>query len=312
MTVLNVADRLPRQIPRDICTRDETVSKLAEIVDSQSTVHVRGTPASGKSILSLLLRDYYRRHGRTVFLLNTWEMLHNVDDPWMDFARLIRRYNPNVKKNSDIFAPTNVIIIDEAQATYKDNRFWNRIVKDIWGGVGYPIKLCLFCSYGSPSKGIPYDNKGTYTPARFSPNQRVSLTPSFAFDTPQIGLFYGKDEYEEVVTRFCSSQFVEKYTISGDARNYIFSLTNGHPGAVTSIMTYLFKVRTMNMRYRHLHHFDSYVSSMAGATVGMLDCFQPSDKEGRLDKQIGLLCLVQLTPVFRNTALRSNIELFPR
>ncbi|THC87517.1 hypothetical protein EYZ11_013034 [Aspergillus tanneri] len=32
----------------NICTRDETVIRLAEILDLENIVHIRGTPASGK------------------------------------------------------------------------------------------------------------------------------------------------------------------------------------------------------------------------------------------------------------------------
>jgi hypothetical protein len=64
----------PKLDPRQsICTRDETVSKLAEIVDLEDIVHVRGTPASGKSMLSILLKGYYRRQGRTVFWFGIWD-----------------------------------------------------------------------------------------------------------------------------------------------------------------------------------------------------------------------------------------------
>lgn len=103
-----------------ICTRDETISKLAEILDSENILHIRGTPASGKSVLSLLLRDYYRRLGRTVFLLPTWEQnLDSLDgeDPWANFARNLRHKYPSIQKVKGFFADGNVIILDEAQRT---------------------------------------------------------------------------------------------------------------------------------------------------------------------------------------------------
>ncbi|KAL1965550.1 hypothetical protein VTN77DRAFT_5634 [Rasamsonia byssochlamydoides] len=163
---------------RNVCTRDDTVSKLAEIVDSQGIVHVRGTPASGKSVLSLLLRDYYRRSGRTVFWLGVWEQnLSDLDDedPWANFAQILRRRYPNMKKKQDIFADGNVIILDEAQGTYGDTAFWNYIVKSVQGRIDYDIKLCLFASYGSPSAGLPYNTTDHSTPVQFGSRQCISL-----------------------------------------------------------------------------------------------------------------------------------------
>ncbi|EED18413.1 hypothetical protein TSTA_121560 [Talaromyces stipitatus ATCC 10500] len=236
-----------------ICTRDETVSKLAEVIDSQNIVHVRGTPASGKSTLSLLLRDYYRRNGRAVFWLGIWQQ--NLDcldgeSPWMNFARNLRHKYPSIQRAEDFFANGNVIIIDEAQTSYGDTALWNQIIKDIRGGIGYKVKMCLFCSYGSPSTGMPYNRRDHGTPVDFAPTQRISLTPSTELGSPPIGLFYNKDEFEVVVTRLCSCDVVEKYTIDRDARNYIFSLTNGHPGAVKSIVSYIFELYRSEVKHR--------------------------------------------------------------
>ncbi|EED23457.1 conserved hypothetical protein [Talaromyces stipitatus ATCC 10500] len=246
----------PRLEPcRMICTRDETVSRLAEVIDSQNIVHVRGTPASGKSTLSLLLRDYYRRNGRTVFWLGIWEQNlreFGDEDPWANLARYIRCNYPRLDKKQNIFANGNVIIIDEAQTSYGDTALWNQIIKDIRGGIGYKVKLCLFCSYGSPSEGLPYNRRDHGTPVGFGRAQRISLTPSGELGSPPIGLFYNRDEFEIVVTKLCSSDPVEKYSVDNDARDYIFNLTNGHPGAVSSIVYYLFQVYRSQVKYKDI------------------------------------------------------------
>jgi hypothetical protein len=226
----------------NICTRDETVSKLAELLDSENIIHVCGTPASGKSILALLLRDYYHQNGRTVFLLGWNQNLKDLSraDPWVKLARVLKQIYPSTEKVIDFFADSNVLILDKAQQSYGDTQFWDHIVKSIQGGIGYKIKLCLFCSYGSLSAGMPYNKRGHRTPVNFGYTQRVSLTPSVEPGSPPIGLFYNKDEFEAVVTKLCSSKPIEKYRVDRDARNYIFNLTNGHPGAVNSIVDYLF------------------------------------------------------------------------
>jgi hypothetical protein len=228
----------------NICTRDEMVSKLAELLDSENIIHVRGTPASGKSILTMLLRDYYRQSGRSAFLLRWNQNLNDLsgENAWVKFAKVLKRKYTRIEKVADFFADNNVLILDEAQQSYGDTEFWDDIVKSIQGGTGYKIKLCLFCSYGSPSAGMPYNKRGHGTPVNFGYTQCVLLTPSVEPGSPPIGLFYNKDEFEAVVTKLCSSKPIKKYRVDKDARNYIFNLTNGHPGAVNSIVNYLFEV----------------------------------------------------------------------
>jgi hypothetical protein len=48
-----------------------------------------------------------------------------------------------------------VIIIDEAQLSYTDSNLWNIIIKELLDGTApVDIKICLFCSYGSPLTGV--------------------------------------------------------------------------------------------------------------------------------------------------------------
>jgi hypothetical protein len=64
----------------------DTVLKVASAVDSQNVIHVRETPASGKTILSQLLRDHYLENHRNVFLLEIWKSLELFpgNDSWLD------------------------------------------------------------------------------------------------------------------------------------------------------------------------------------------------------------------------------------
>lgn len=124
-------------------------------------------------MLSLLLRHYFRHSGRKVFWLGAWaQELDDVgrDDPWENLAQVVRRKYPALseQKKQDIFTSNSVIVLGEAQGTYGDTTFWNHIVKSIRGGIGYKIKLSLFCSYGNPSTGMPYNTRDHKTPVDFS------------------------------------------------------------------------------------------------------------------------------------------------
>jgi len=144
------------------------VSKLAAILDEVNIVHVRGTPASGKTLLCELLRDYYRKEGRRAFLIKRWEGL-NFKNPWGSLAELVEKWSEEPEGVPTSFTTTSsqsehdlswvltsntVIIVDEAQMTYSDDTLWNTILKERQTPTYvYKSQLCLFCSYGSPASG---------------------------------------------------------------------------------------------------------------------------------------------------------------
>jgi len=225
------------------------VSKLAAILDDMNIVHVRGTPASGKTRLSELLRDYYRKQGRRAFLIKRWEGL-NFKDPWGSLVELVEKWNdeaqeaPTTTSQSEqdlswVLTSNTVIIVDEAQATYSDDTLWNTIFKERQTPNVYKFQLCLFCSYGSPAAG---PDPTFFTPVKFSDEQRISLTPQNQQDSPPIGLFFDKEEFRDVISRLLTFHYEETFNFDEAALEYIFAVTNGHPGAVTSIVDVIYEV----------------------------------------------------------------------
>ncbi|KAL4959659.1 uncharacterized protein BDV14DRAFT_184292 [Aspergillus stella-maris] len=224
------------------CLRQDTVSKLAAAVDSQNVIHIRGTPASGKTVLSQLLLDYYLTNNRKAFLLETWEPLEasQSGDPWTRFGLHLQQKYPEFDKTWKSVPANTVILIDEAQGSYRDTYFWNTVIKNRRSGEDKDIKICLFCSYGSPSTGVEEDdNENGFTPVTFGPAQRITLTPQVGKDSPNIGLFYTEDEFCEVVSLLTTNKFDEPFTIDKAAMDYIYDLTNGHPGGVTAMVDFL-------------------------------------------------------------------------
>lgn len=218
------------------------MSKLAAAVDSQNVIHIRGTPASGKTVLSQLLLDYYLTNDRNVFLLETWEPLEasQSGDPWTRFGLHLQQKYPEFDTTWKSVPANTVVIIDEAQGSYRDTYFWNTIIKNRRSGQDKDIKICLFSFYGSPSTGVEEDdNKNEFTPVTFGPAQRITLTPQLDEDSPDIGLFYTEDEFREVVSLLTTNRFDEPFAIDKTAMDYMYDLTNGHPGGVTAIIDFL-------------------------------------------------------------------------
>jgi hypothetical protein len=216
-----------------ICPRTDTVQKLATILDEKWVVHVRGTPSSGKSVLANLLSRYYSKRGVPVVFLNGWG---KVSDPITYLitkceVRGYRGIEPHTLINTNI-----VFIFDEAQQSYHDMELWLGIIKTQSGSRGGP-KFCLFSSYGSPTTG-PTEYNVRSTPVHFGASQRISITAT-AF--VEVCLFYNPEEFEDVVTRICSDP-TRSFALDPATREYLYSITNGHPGATDALLYFIFEV----------------------------------------------------------------------
>jgi hypothetical protein len=61
-----------KYLTSDICPREETVSKLADLIAEKTVVHVRGTPSSGKTVLAWRLEKYYEARSERCALIIGW------------------------------------------------------------------------------------------------------------------------------------------------------------------------------------------------------------------------------------------------
>ncbi|KAE8149221.1 hypothetical protein BDV25DRAFT_156705 [Aspergillus avenaceus] len=226
------------------CPRTETVQELARILDEETVVHVRGTPASGKTTLARLLHEYYRQQQRPSVIIYRWP--HGVDHSCTNF--LVRKagdagypfITADTLQTDDI-----VFIIDESQASFGDVDLWLGFVKT-QSGRGFGPRVCLFTAYGSPREGPNY-GIGT-TPVYFGIQQRVSISVSNIEHSPRIGLFYTRNEFDDVIQRKCSAPW-RVLPLHHDAKDYIFGLTNGHPGAVDGVLGMIQKAYRSDIKH---------------------------------------------------------------
>ncbi|RAH46062.1 uncharacterized protein BO95DRAFT_452931 [Aspergillus brunneoviolaceus CBS 621.78] len=188
-------------------------------------------------MLARLLRDHLIENGWKVFFMGTWGVHlikfapDDYDNAWDD------RYP---KQNPAVFsAPNSLLLVDEAQASYKDEILWGEIIKEQLNGiVKRDMRICLVCSYGSPTTGV---EPGIFIPAEFTTSQRITITPQQIPGSPQIGLFYTRLEFDDAVSRKFQHQYHDNFTLHEEAGGYIFSFTNGHPGAVNAIVSYIYE-----------------------------------------------------------------------
>lgn len=220
----------------EISPRTKTVETLARILEAKRVVHVRGTPSSGKTTLAHLLLQYLENRGESVLLIDGW---HDIPNPttYLVEQSIIAGYQGVTPTN--LLTLDLVFLFDESQQSYQDSRLWLGIIKTQSGRTSGP-KICLFSSYGSPTTGPTQYPHGS-TPIYFGGSQRVSISVSHSSNAPNICLFYNEEEFGEVVRLRCTDPR-HKFAIAPAASDYLYSITNGHPGAVTSLLGYIFSV----------------------------------------------------------------------
>jgi hypothetical protein len=183
-----------------------------------NSLQVRGTPASGKSMLAELLAQHIRQKEPAVhvIMIDAWlpDMVMAIGG-WEYFLETTKRW---VKSEETVF------IFDEAQLSYEDTGLWNSFFKSMH--IYDNRYAIIFASYGSPTSRI--NIKGT--PIIIPDPQRVTLRPvDHGDDLPAVGLFFNRREFDDLVSKqYPSSQ----YHFHSSFFNALFDITNGHVGAI--------------------------------------------------------------------------------
>ncbi|KAI9044451.1 ATP-binding protein [Aspergillus affinis] len=270
--------KVPSTLHQDISPRSDTVRKLAALLDKNRVVHVRGPPSSGKTTLAHLLELYYTEKGQSVKVITGWNQgADRVTQQHQDQQEETNRFYIENRLHTK-----TVFIIDEAQESFADHSLWLGPIKGQSGASG-GARICIFSSYGSPTGGLP-----GYPDAQASlylePSQRVSITEQSDPESSGICLFYTEEECEDAVNRLCSRPDMA-LDMDPSAREYLYSMTKGHPGAVEAIVSHVLKnytsedgtVRTVTKElfsrsfvdesrvFRSLRHFAVFVEYMLHA-----------------------------------------------
>ncbi|EYE90117.1 uncharacterized protein EURHEDRAFT_417763 [Aspergillus ruber CBS 135680] len=219
-------------LSNNIFPRTRSIETLAHLIDEHAVIHVRGTPASGKSTMAKLLFRHYSRHDLTqqqpkiVFVADWKDWVENNMDT---VGHKIQRAEFLNEANDDL-----IFILDEAHVTYSDSFFWYSVIKEHLAATKGP-RFCLFTSYGSPSTGSP-DYPKTTTPPILKREQRISLIAPHDHVGHDLCLFYKQEESKDAVKKWADTT---DHTIGEDVASYIFEQTNGHPGVAGAMLRYV-------------------------------------------------------------------------
>lgn len=180
--------------------------------------------------------DYYRSKNVPVVMIEAWPKEYYYVEFLVSRARAQGCKDITVQ---NLRVSNIVLILDEAQMSYDNYELWLGFIKTQIGRDFGP-RICYFSSYGSsagaassPSAGSPLGFLGL--------EKRISITVSPLPDSPPISLFYNKAECDDAIQRLCAD-IRKPLPLADDARDYIFRLTNGHPGAVRALIETLRKV----------------------------------------------------------------------
>ena len=198
-------------------------------------MHVRGTPASGKSTLAMLLEQ----HVNSV-LLGEIPVYRFRWTPGT--LPLSTPYNTLLNHFTEQIAPFDwihmkaLIIIDEAQLSYGFMDLWHGLIKILASGARAGPFIITFASYGSATQS-PLLSELSSTPVYFTPNQRVSIRP-LTSNNAKVGLYLTRADCDDVVFRFCNhhSKHGQRFLLSTEALQYIWDFSNGHAGGVRTLL----------------------------------------------------------------------------
>lgn len=225
-----------------VSLRTRSIETLAHLIDEHALIHVRGTPASGKSTMAKLLFHHYSHHSSNkqqqiiVFVADWKDWAENNMDTVGFLVQHCHQLGHTVQRTEFLNGANDnlVFILDEAQVTYADSFFWYSVIKERLAAARGP-RFCLFTSYGSPSTGSP-DYPKTTTPPILKREQRVSLTIPYDDIGHNLCLFYRQEEFKDAVKKWANTT---DHTIGEDVESYIFKQSNGHPGVVGAMLRYV-------------------------------------------------------------------------
>ncbi|KAJ7207129.1 hypothetical protein GGX14DRAFT_636387 [Mycena pura] len=185
---------------------------------------VRGTPGSGKTTVCWQLRNYILDNdsGARVTITKMWVQRDSV-------AASIQAS----RVDGDTFDPgyggSQWLLLDEAQTTYEDVDLWAAF-KD------FPKNVFVICfaSHGSRERDV---TNIVPTPESIQPHMRMVLRPT-KNGWPTLrnipGLYFTREEYEQLLPN--QQRLSELPKLIPDIEDWIFEVTNGHIGAISSIL----------------------------------------------------------------------------
>lgn len=130
----------------DWSMRKVVTSNLVHRLMSHNILYVRGTPASGKTVLlNLLHQELLTQHpALRVVSIGSWPQSMNS----FQSKKYIEQLLGMALSNPAVIPPT-VLLVDEAQSTKEDQYLWNTFLKLLVQPAPSNLRVAMFAAYGS-------------------------------------------------------------------------------------------------------------------------------------------------------------------
>ncbi len=204
--------------------RDDLCHMLRATVDKDinDLLLVRAPFASGKTALAQLLHFHIRQTNTAVHLATVAGCAVPWPQYWFEQTKV--PWDAIVNSNKPVY-----VIIDEVQISYPETHIANSLwgsIKRLIGEKKHLVRFLCIGSYGDPVNiSTPVD-----------PSSYVSLHPYNG--TP--GMAYTREEFRDLITLF---QDYSRVPIDDRSADFIFHMTDGHPGIVGFILRSVYEQR---------------------------------------------------------------------
>ncbi|KAJ3259872.1 hypothetical protein HK103_001763 [Boothiomyces macroporosus] len=199
--------------------RKDTILKFHDLLFPTSGNQYNAPPYSGKTGFAQLLCQLILQNPlRSIVCLKCNELV--------DGESVASLFGQRTNYNLDDFIHRNeerVLILDEAQCTYGDERFWQIIVKNALGNAYPGLRLVLLSSYGSFNPYRVVKSQGT--PIEIDAANTFGLHDKYS--RPGLNL-----QYEELEEMISGSDFE-------NSKEDIWLLCSNHIGVACSILRHL-------------------------------------------------------------------------
>ena len=218
-----------------VCKREKLVTSLLERVRQHGVVVIRATPQVGKTILLKLLGYHIIREEPGLEPVSVeWRKKEKRDGLPYDQYLVQERSNWQ-EKNSKV-RPLNplartVYLIDEAQGSYEEEELWVSLKN--YHMTRAQAFFVLVCVYGAVGVSHARDPNVESQAQRTHSLQRIELYPTAP---GSLCMLFRKDEVEFMIKRFAIHH---KCQLEHGVVDYIQKATNGHPGVVGLLLSYL-------------------------------------------------------------------------
>lgn len=214
------------KLPAELCHRESTVRRIAQMLIDGESVLIWGAKGTGKTTLAHFVYEILVSEDWKAILIPSWPAATKKKTEDILFEHARDKF-PEIT-NEELLVKHLIFIIDEAQEALKTSRArspWNNIIKERQSADAGPA-FCIFSN-----QGIVPENHSV-----FASISEISHRLTHGSGDGQLSLFFTNVEFEEYFQR---NRGLLGYDLDQEAACHVYWLTAGHPTILKLTMHYI-------------------------------------------------------------------------